>query len=638
MEVVPLIDEILSDANLARARDFLLAKHDGCGVDGVRLSQLDEYLRLNWENVKQEIYQGTYTPGRVQEVDILNRKGKTRTISKLNTIDRLVLRMIMQVLAPQVDPTFYRYSFAFREGMGVVDAVRQSAKFINMGLPYVVELDVEHCFDNIPHDILERHLHALGLDEMLLNLILKFLKCKIVKEYEIVLKTKGLVQGSPLSPLLCNIYLNDFDLFAKDSRFHFCRYGDDIKIFCSTYEEGLQAYKSAAEFLAQSLHLTVNDQKSGVFAALDRIYLGYQFTKQPDGSIEIHRLQKLIRSQLRSWQTTALFKEDQNYHIIGDGILTKKDYSLLFENPDSTRILPVECVESLNIHASVTFSSDFFSYISQQRLAVNMFDKYGNYLGAFIPAYYEKSSYLLLQQTRMYLDDSKRLTLVKNIQLAAIHNLRENLKYYRKKSILIEETIAKLTAGMDEIKAAKDIGGLMLIEARLREAYYACFNDIMDDADFEYIKRTRRPPKDAINALISFGNTILYQRIATEIHKTNLDIRIGFLHAASFRRESLNLDIAELFKPVVVDRTIFTLVNKEILSETRHFESLDDGAVYLNRTGKRIFIAELESKLQQRLKLDDRYFSYEELIRRELYRLSAHLEGKGEYKPYQYFL
>lgn len=119
-----------------------------------------------------------------------------------------------------------------------------------------------------------------------------------------------------------------------------------------------------------------------------------------------------------------------------------------------------------------------------------------------------------------------------------------------------------MTLAIGEINECRDVDGLMLIEARCRQQYYQSFNTILNSTDFQFTKRSRRPPKDPINALISFGNTILYNRFQQIIWKTALDSRIGVLHAANRRHYSLNLDFADVFKPIIVDKLVFSLINK----------------------------------------------------------------------------
>lgn len=147
-------------------------------------------------------------------------------------------------------------------------------------------------------------------------------------------------------------------------------------------------------------------------------------------------------------------------------------------------------------------------------------------------------------------------------------------------------------------------------------------------------QRTRRPPQNNLNTLISFGNSLIYAIVLSEIYKTHLDPRIGFLHATNFRRFTLNLDVAEVFKPIIVDRVIFTLIGRNMISK-EDFEKSTNGLV-LSERGQQVFISEMENKLKSTFKHRNlgRNVSYRRLIRLELYKLSKHLIGEQEYKAY----
>ena len=176
-----------------------------------------------------------------------------------------------------------------------------------------------------------------------------------------------------------------------------------------------------------------------------------------------------------------------------------------------------------------------------------------------------------------------------------------------------------------KLNEAQDVNGLMLIEAQARQKYYQCFNEILDSPEFVFTKRTRRPPKDSLNSMISFGNTMLYQRIANEINRTSLDIRIGFVHAAGFRPESLNLNIADLFKPILVDRTIFTLINRKMIHAVDFIEVEQEG-IFISGEGKRLFIREFERKLYQTILVEGQQRTYDYIIKREIQKIKKYVD------------
>ena len=175
-----------------------------------------------------------------------------------------------------------------------------------------------------------------------------------------------------------------------------------------------------------------------------------------------------------------------------------------------------------------------------------------------------------------------------------------------------------------------------MLEARVRNAYYHCFDAFIRAEGFSFEKRTRRPPKNEVNAMLSFGYTVLYNLLTTEIQKTALDVRVGFLHATNKRRESLNLDIAELFKPLIVDRVVFSMINRKMIDSEKHFEHMENGTVYLNSEGKHIFLRTFSEKLDARVTVGKKSVSYRTIIDWEIKKLINYFrKGEKRYNPFK---
>lgn len=213
------------------------------------------------------------------------------------------------------------------------------------------------------------------------------------------------------------------------------------------------------------------------------------------------------------------------------------------------------------------------------------------------------------------------------------------LKYYVNRR---KENNQKLQGVVQELlhiekiyEEAQTIEELMAYEGHSRERYYSCFDEIINNPDFVFEKRTKRPPQNALNAMLSFGNTLCYTMILSEIYKTYLDPRIGYLHATNFRRFTLNLDVAEIFKPIMVDRLIFQLINKKMITE-KHFEQEHGAGILLNEPGRRRFLEQMEDRM--RTTINHRHLgrnvSYRRLYRLELYKIQKHILGEKDYEPF----
>ena len=635
-----MITKILSNKNINAALEFLLEKPNSCGVDGLMLYDLDEYLKSNIQNIRESIYDRTYTPIAVKEIETIGRNGKKRVICILGSLDRLLLRAIHQVLREMVSSQFSPCSFAFQEGKGTIDAVRHITRFIDADFRYVVNIDIKDFFDSIEHECVLRALRQLGIDNQTCDLVRVFLSVKVARGFDVKEKGCGLIQGSPISPFLSNVYLNGLDAWLTEKGFTFIRFADDIKILVRNFEEGARIFKEVSATIEQDYNLNINEYKSGVFSVWNHNFLGYALHRFGNGKIEIRKRERKAKLNFNRWQTSALKKSDDQYHILTNGILNSKDYNLLFENNDRKVNIPIKTLRGLNVYTDIVFSSNFYSFASENQLPIAFFDKHGNYQGKFVPATVKTNSKLFLEQARVYICEESRLRLAKQFALSAAHNIRENMRYYEKNypSERQTENVKKITHLMKAEKDAKGINDLMGLEGQIRNIYYQNLNECIKNEDFMFSKRSKRPPTDAINALISFGNVVLYNRIATEIYKSRLDIRFGYLHATNKREESLNLDVAEIFKPIIIDKVIFTLINKRIINVADHFEKLEGGAVYLNKEGKRLFLEQIGSKMMQGIKTKTGYKRYGELINDELRKLAKHFEKGEAYKPYKYFM
>lgn len=325
---------------------------------------------------------------------------------------------------------------------------------------------------------------------------------------------------------------------------------------------------------------------------------------------------------------------EKSIYIFSDGDLRRKGNTLYFEGEKGRKYVPVENVRELLIFGEVNINKKLLDFCSQQEILLHFFNYYGYYSGTFYPREHYNSGYMILRQATHYLDEEKRLALAIKFVEGATENLLKVLTYYLNRGKEVEGvigTIKSLARGIPECRTTEE---LMAIEGNIRDQYYGGFDAIVEDEEFAFQKRTRRPPKNRINALISFGNSLLYTAVLSEIYKTHLDPRIGYLHTSNFRRFTLNLDVAEIFKPIIVDRVIFTLINKKMLG-SKNFESRLGGIV-LNEKGRQVFITEYENRLKSTLKHVrlKRNVSYRQLILLELYKLQKHFMGEKIYNPF----
>lgn len=321
-------------------------------------------------------------------------------------------------------------------------------------------------------------------------------------------------------------------------------------------------------------------------------------------------------------------------YVFNDGEFKRKDNTLYYETEEGKKFLPVEDIKEIIVFGEVTLNKRFLEFLSQKEIILHFLNNYGYYIGSFYPREHLNSGYMILKQAEYYLDEEKRLTIAKQFVKGAAANIQEVIGYYVNRGKNINEPLNVITNLYKYIDNCDSVENLMAIEGNIRDQYFKCFNEILNKEDFMFNGRNRRPPQDRINALISFGNTLAYTAVLSEIYKTHLDPRIGYLHTTNFRRFTLNLDVAEIFKPILVDRLIFSLIGRNMLRKN-HFEKKLDG-ILLNDNGRRVFVEEWENRLRATIKHRQlgREVSYRRLIRMELYKLEKHLIGEQEFKPF----
>ncbi len=321
--------------------------------------------------------------------------------------------------------------------------------------------------------------------------------------------------------------------------------------------------------------------------------------------------------------------------VFSNGDLKRKQNTIYFEgNKGIKKFIPIENTNELHLFGEVTINKEILEFLSKNEIILHFYNYYGYYVGTYYPREHYNSGFMILKQAENYIDREKRLSLAKKFVFGASENIKKVLNYYNSRDINLEQIISKIDSLKELISFQNNIDQLMAIEGNIREIYYNAFDYIVDDENFSMDDRTKRPPKNRMNALISFGNSILYTTILSEIYKTHLDPRIGFLHTTNFRRFTLNLDVSEIFKPILVDRVIFHILNKGMIKPNDFDQKL--GGLYLKESGRKVFIEKFEERLSTTIKHRKigKDVSYRRLIRLELYKIEKHLMGEEEYEPF----
>ena len=273
-----MMEEVVRRENLKKALKRVCANKGGPGIDGMTVDELKDHLKVHWPQIRTKLLQGQYKPQPVKQVMIPKPGGGNRMLGIPAVIDRFIQQALLQVLNPIYDPGFSPHSYGFRPGLNAHQSVRQAKKYIEEGCEWVVDIDLEKCFDRINHDILMGRLARRISDKRILRLIRFYLQAGIMVHGVVQERYEGTPQGGPLSPLLSNILLDELDKELERRDHKFCRYADDCNVYVRSERAGKRVMDSIERFLSKKLKLKVNRQKSAVARPQERQFLGFSFT------------------------------------------------------------------------------------------------------------------------------------------------------------------------------------------------------------------------------------------------------------------------------------------------------------------------------------------------------------------------
>jgi len=273
-----LMEEVCERENCKQALKRVKANKGSAGVDGMTVQQLPEYLKQYWPTIREQLLSGTYKPQPVKRVEIPKPDGGVRKLGIPTVLDRFIQQAVMQVLQRKWDRTFSNHSYGFRPGRSAHQAVAAAQQYIAAGYRWCVDLDLEKFFDRVSHDKLMARIETRVSDRRMLKLIRSFLKAGVMENGLVSPIDEGTPQGGPLSPLLSNIVLDEFDQELERRGLRFARYADDCNVYVRSRRAGERVMASITRFIRTKLKLRVNEQKSAVARPWERKFLGFSFT------------------------------------------------------------------------------------------------------------------------------------------------------------------------------------------------------------------------------------------------------------------------------------------------------------------------------------------------------------------------
>ena len=321
-------------------------------------------------------------------------------------------------------------------------------------------------------------------------------------------------------------------------------------------------------------------------------------------------------------------------YIYQNGELKRKDNTLQFINSEGEkRDIPIKSISEIYCFGENTINTKLINFLSQNQVILHFFNYYDFYSSSLIPRKSKVSGRLLVHQVEHYSYEDKRLKLAKQFVRSAGQNIYRNMRYYngRGKNLAVE--MSEVSDLIGKIEQCTSVAQLMGIEGNIHKTYYGAWSIIIDQ-EINFEKRVKRPLDNMINTLISYVNTLVYTTVLGEIYKTQLDPTISYLHEPGTSRFSLSLDISEIFKPLIADRLIFSILNRNQIQEKHFTKGLE--YLHMDEKGSKLILAEYDKRLRQTIQHKElgRAVSYRYLIRLECYKLMKHLLGEKEYDSF----
>ena len=325
----------------------------------------------------------------------------------------------------------------------------------------------------------------------------------------------------------------------------------------------------------------------------------------------------------------------RSLYVYNNGDLKRKDNTLQFTSYEGEkRDIPIERINDIYVMSEMTFNTAFINYISQYGIPIHFFNYYNFYTGSYYPKESLLAGQLLVKQVEHYTDYEKRIEIARKFINAAADNIYRNLRYYNSRGKELSEFMNEVDHLRKKIPKAKAVDELRGIEGNIRRYYYTAWNEIVNQ-EIQFEKRVMHPPDNMINSLISFVNSLIYSKTLSEIYHTQLNPTISYLHEPGARRYSLCLDLSEVFKPLIGDRLIFSLLNRKQITEDSFTKELN--FLHLKKEASKLIVTEFEDRLKTTIMHKElgKKVSYQYLMRLEAYKLIKHLIGEKEYEGFK---
>jgi CRISPR-associated protein Cas1 len=697
-----VFQQFVTSENFERAWRKVASNHGGAGVDGETIEAFAGYQSEALSQLRQLVAAGRYYPLPLRQFFLPKQDGDRRELRIPTVRDRIVQQALLQILHSIAEPQFESCSFAYRPGRSHLMAVERVVQWRDRGFDWVLEADIIRYFDHIEHARLlvemeerlcDRHGRLLPRQDRqwILAAIAAWISAGTLTPAGIVLPEEGVPQGAVVSPLLSNIYLDDFDeaMAAEDGQL--VRFADDF-VWLGRSREGVEQARQRVTELLASMGLELHPEKTRL-TTFDRgfRFLGHGFVgdlvvplhkgslspPQPiappaelrlvhaescdrPSSMQLALVEALkdrrqpippplfvvlgykvrpdvavaIASQEIAWRNGM-----SSLYVVQQGTLLQKEHDRFsLQSPDEGELeIPIREVERILVFGNVQLSTAAIATCLQLHIPVVFLSQLGDYKGHLWSAEFGDLQ-AEFSQFQRWQESSFQLTVAKAIVQGKLLNSRQLLLRLNRKRQLpsVDEAIAGIASDLQALESAPSLEALRGYEGSAAARYFPGLGKLLVNSGFTFEQRNRRPPKDPVNSLLSFGYTLLFNNVLSLLLAEGLNPYLGNLHRSEGKTPDLALDLMEEFRSPVVDSLVVTLVNRKTLQPTDFTWPTAEGGVYLQPTARRVFLKAFEERLNLKVSHPDvkEKISYRRAIQLQVQRYKVCLAGQQLYEAF----
>lgn len=670
-----------------------VAENNGCaGVDGETIAHFAANVEENLAKLRKAVLTGKYRPLPHLQFFIPKKDKSWRSLAVPTVRDRIVQQALLNVLHPVMEKEFEPASFAYRPDRGHRDAVRQVEIWHDRGYEWVLDGDIVKYFDNVAHPRLLAEVKERLNHPLVLSLVEGWLKAGVLTQYGLILPEKGLPQGAVISPILANVYLDDFDEIIGETNLKLVRYADDFLVLGRSQKQVIQA-KEEVDRILQDLGLQLHPEKTQItnfqkgFRFLGQVFAGdliiptqpskesHSISVKPSSSLRLihadtpskptvieQALLKALKDKqapippplfvvfgykVREEKTVKIQSNEtiwrsgmSTLYLVNQGAIVRKEgerFEIQVPQQETLKI-PIREIERILVYGNILLTPSVISSCLYQKISVIFLTQTGSYKGHLYSAEFGD---LQVQEAQFYFhnDPIFQLEIAKAIVGGKLLNSKNYLvKLNRKRKI---EEVFTAISGLSEDLAAKEKEDLTLDELRGYEGigatrYFQALGHLIVNPGFTFTGRNRRPPKDPVNSLLSFGYTLLFNNVLSLIFAEGLNPYLGNLHRSDRKDPFLAFDLMEEFRSPIVDTLVIKLINQKIVRPTDFTWPNAEGGVYLTDSARRIFLKHFEERISEKITHPESQesVSYRRIIQLQIQRYKQALLSEV---PYQSF-